>query len=353
MGFRFFRRIKILPGAYINLGKRGASFSVGPRGVKLNVGSSGIKTSVGMPGTGIRYEKRLTSTERGSAVDTMPRVGGTTKMTSVSIGRGKNWHSTPAKTDSFPPEIADFIRAIKRAKLYSLVMSFAAGLVAFTVAIRYIRLLISDLTIDSIVVFGMAAFVAILIMRAMTRHKLMIPIGKYVPRDNDYVAQTMALAFKSSSVWYDTKKQVGSNRASKSPLLPFPMCQTHGIFAYNLGGGCLVPLRGFVVMVKGLTVNATPNDMISLSVLKSSKMERGHSPNPTDSPIIGRQWLHSTKAGLPDRRYNYNPCMTTYQVGVLGVEALHKFSYWITFSCSSVMDRMSRIVMQNGNGVEE
>lgn len=56
MGFRFYRRIKILPGVSINLGKKGASMSVGPRGAKMTFGRRGVKSSVGIPGTGIRYE---------------------------------------------------------------------------------------------------------------------------------------------------------------------------------------------------------------------------------------------------------------------------------------------------------
>ncbi len=56
MGFRFQRRIKILPGISINLGKRGASVSVGPRGARTTIGPRGVKNSFGIPGTGIRYE---------------------------------------------------------------------------------------------------------------------------------------------------------------------------------------------------------------------------------------------------------------------------------------------------------
>lgn len=53
---RFQRRIRILPGLYLNLGKGGVSVSVGPRGCKMTIGKHGIKGSVGIPGTGIRYE---------------------------------------------------------------------------------------------------------------------------------------------------------------------------------------------------------------------------------------------------------------------------------------------------------
>lgn len=56
MGFRFQKRISILPSISINLGKRGASLSIGPRGLKTTISSRGVKHSIGLPGTGIRYE---------------------------------------------------------------------------------------------------------------------------------------------------------------------------------------------------------------------------------------------------------------------------------------------------------
>ncbi len=63
MGFRFSRRINLLPGVSINLGKKGVSLSVGPRGAKVNFGPGGrAKASVGIPGTGMRCEQNLSAT---------------------------------------------------------------------------------------------------------------------------------------------------------------------------------------------------------------------------------------------------------------------------------------------------
>ena len=55
MGFRFARRIKILPGLWVNLGKKGLSVSTGIRGARATVGARGLRTTVGLPGTGISY----------------------------------------------------------------------------------------------------------------------------------------------------------------------------------------------------------------------------------------------------------------------------------------------------------
>lgn len=62
MGLRFQKRIKILPGVYINLSKSGVSASVGGHGATVNVGSTGKKMiTVGLPGTGLSYRVPITT----------------------------------------------------------------------------------------------------------------------------------------------------------------------------------------------------------------------------------------------------------------------------------------------------
>ena len=55
MGFRFRRRLRILPGVTLNLGKHGASsVSVGVRGLHTTLGRRN-QTTVGLPGSGLSY----------------------------------------------------------------------------------------------------------------------------------------------------------------------------------------------------------------------------------------------------------------------------------------------------------
>lgn len=67
MGFRFSRRINILPGIRLNLGSSGVSLSVGGKNASLNVGKRGAFTNVGIPGTGLSYRKRLGGSSPGRA----------------------------------------------------------------------------------------------------------------------------------------------------------------------------------------------------------------------------------------------------------------------------------------------
>ena len=59
MGLRFQRRIRVLPGVRLNIGKRGVSTSVGVRGASLTLGKRGVHGNVGAPGTGLSYRTRL------------------------------------------------------------------------------------------------------------------------------------------------------------------------------------------------------------------------------------------------------------------------------------------------------
>src|SRR5215469_1499050 len=59
MGFRFQKRLSILPGVRINLSKGGVSTSIGPRGADVNIGRDGVTTNAGIPGTGLSYRSKL------------------------------------------------------------------------------------------------------------------------------------------------------------------------------------------------------------------------------------------------------------------------------------------------------
>lgn len=59
MGFRFQRRITLIPGVRLNLSRRGLGFSVGPRGASLSMGPSGVHGHAGIPGTGLSYREKL------------------------------------------------------------------------------------------------------------------------------------------------------------------------------------------------------------------------------------------------------------------------------------------------------
>ena len=66
MGFRFQKRLKILPGISVNLSKSGISTSIGPRGAKVTLGNGKRRTTVSLPGTGLSHTTSTNTTDTSS-----------------------------------------------------------------------------------------------------------------------------------------------------------------------------------------------------------------------------------------------------------------------------------------------
>jgi hypothetical protein len=74
MGFRFYRRINILPGISLNVSKGGMSISGGVPGARLTIGPRGITRSLGIPGTGLSYRDTISSAS-GFAAQSRQSIG--------------------------------------------------------------------------------------------------------------------------------------------------------------------------------------------------------------------------------------------------------------------------------------
>jgi hypothetical protein len=61
MGWRFSKRIRILPGIRLNISKSGISTTDGPQGASVNIGKKGTYLNTGIPGTGISHRQRLSN----------------------------------------------------------------------------------------------------------------------------------------------------------------------------------------------------------------------------------------------------------------------------------------------------
>ena len=76
MGFRFQKRISILPGVRINLSKSGVSTSLGPRGADVNIGKDGVTANAGIPGTGLSYRQKVGTGGKGGWLAVLLVIGG-------------------------------------------------------------------------------------------------------------------------------------------------------------------------------------------------------------------------------------------------------------------------------------
>ena len=59
MGWRYRKRIKILPGIHINISKSGISTNIGVKGANVSFGPKGTYVNTGFPGTGLYRRDKI------------------------------------------------------------------------------------------------------------------------------------------------------------------------------------------------------------------------------------------------------------------------------------------------------
>ena len=61
MGWRYRKRIKILPSIYLNISKSGISFTFGTKGASVNVAKDSAYLNTSIPGTGLYNRQKIYS----------------------------------------------------------------------------------------------------------------------------------------------------------------------------------------------------------------------------------------------------------------------------------------------------
>jgi Protein of unknown function (DUF4236) len=61
MAWSYRKRIKIIPGVYLNVSKKGISTSIGVRGASVTFGQNGTYLNTGIPGTGLSHRQKISS----------------------------------------------------------------------------------------------------------------------------------------------------------------------------------------------------------------------------------------------------------------------------------------------------
>ncbi len=70
MGFRYQKRIKIIPGVKLNVSKNGiSSVSLGKRGSSININKNGTRVTAGIPGSGMSYSTKRSKIANTSEAD--------------------------------------------------------------------------------------------------------------------------------------------------------------------------------------------------------------------------------------------------------------------------------------------
>ncbi len=87
MGFRFQKRVRILPGVTLNFSKSGVSTSFGVRGARITKGHGKTRVTVGLPGSGLSYTQQVQNKQIARSRAQPGLENGQPKKTGQSFGR--------------------------------------------------------------------------------------------------------------------------------------------------------------------------------------------------------------------------------------------------------------------------
>ncbi|EOG6101547.1 TPA: DUF4236 domain-containing protein [Pseudomonas aeruginosa] len=126
MGFRFSKRITIVPGVRLNISGSGISTSVGPRGLSLTMGKRGTYLNAGLPGTGLAYRELLDRSGTRNAPNPAADSAGYSGPIKVKVDDDGSLIITDLEDAPLPPAIVKRVKVEKSDEIQALLEKAAA-----------------------------------------------------------------------------------------------------------------------------------------------------------------------------------------------------------------------------------
>lgn len=332
MAWRFRKRIKIIPGVHLNIGKKGLSTSIGMRGASITIGRSGSYLNTSIPGLGISNRTKISN--NGSFSKVMPSLEHPEVIPMDSIYSAELHEITSqnmqgikeaillARTQraALRDDLKKIHHAIKSTKLKKLLSQiFLYGYLKPSIPIG----LSVDLDTQQI---------ALQEVKAQLQTSLVDLSADFAPvQKAKYDA--MVAAFNNLSqchqIWDITGTHFEDRAVTKSyastfvnrcsvrfalSSIPEFHSELQALYFQNANGADLYIYPNFIVMY------ADSSDFAIIG-LDEIDLQYGHvrfpetQSIPTDSTIVGQTWLKVNKNGTPDRRFKGNYQIPVVQYG--------------------------------------
>jgi hypothetical protein len=326
MGWKYRKRIRVMPGFYLNLSKSGMSATVGVKGFSVNSGRNGTYLNAGIPGTGVYDRIRLDNNSSGESISQNNNTA--------------NFHSplndNTVEIKSFQPELlsSDGLYEIKESILKareiknelkeesikaqgkqksSLVFMIITHILIVGIFIKRIRENYKTSKIN-----------AQEAEKTYKDFKMDIDFNMDQSIQNDYIAlkNNFEKLITVNKIWDVTSTKavdrIKERSAASAIITRTPVVFSTDSLDYintkysafkfqNANGGNLYIYPGFIVMPSEQSNDFALIDFRDIIVEHYAQKFVEEEPVPTDAQVVGNTWKHVKKNGYPDKRYNYNP----------------------------------------------
>lgn len=337
MGFRFRKRVRVLPGIYLNISRNGVSTTIGPRGASLNIGKQGVFLNTGIPGTGIYRRDRLFGANSGQAAspDVSPDIPAPTEISSSDI----------TTSDGLQGVLEDIIRAYNdrveiqdELELKEKERKELTGKIGRKENTFFGKLLTSDEKLESLRSEEKELEDYITELRQQLADS---PADINMHMDDDVRDRYMKVveAFRkmatSDKIWDVTaalqhgmgvNSGIGSAvRRSEIQLdtaeLEYVKCAFPALHFKNANGAQLYIYPAFILVLK----SDRTMSLVDLRELRPGFATQFFVSDPgefpADAEVAERTWAHVNKDGSRNRRYSYNPERYVLRYGSFHLQA--------------------------------
>lgn len=351
MAWSYRRRVKLIPGVYLNFSRSGISTSIGIKGAHITVGTQGTYLNLGIPGTGI-YNRGKISPSNTNPIENIKTITSTiNKELENSIISVEVENITSQDMQGIKNAI---ITANKQREELSKDIQKIKHILLFT----HIKLYVSYIFIVGLIIKKIAKN---LLVDIKTQKESIIELQKH--SDNSYVKLEIGFddelkkkydrlieSFKnlmtSHRIWDVVREVYQDRRITRSAAskledkkqvrfelksLPDIRSESSALFMKNAIGPDLYVYPNFIVMY-GKNGNFGLIEFKELDFQMSSVRFVETDTVPIDSKIIDRTWLKVNKDGSPDRRFKENRQIPIVQYGQITMKTASGMNEEFEFS---------------------
>jgi hypothetical protein len=326
MGWKYRKRVKILPGFYLNLSKSGMSATVGMKGFSVNMGKNGTYLNTGIPGTGIYDRVRLDNQPNEKPNPQNDNSQNLPLQLENDVVEIKSFQpelitsdglfglkETIVKAQEIKQELKEDAEKTVTKKNGALFLVIITHVLIFGIFIKWFRENYKARKAD-----------ALEAKDAYENFKLDIDFNMDQSILNDYtiLKNSFGPLAKSQMIWDITtsksvdrvKERSAASTSVTRTLVNFSIGSLDYINTkydafkfHNSNGGDLYIYPGFIVMPSKQSDDFALIDFRDLSFVHHGQKFIETESVPSDAKIVGHTWQYVNKNGLPDKRYSYNP----------------------------------------------
>jgi hypothetical protein len=326
MAWKYRKRVRIVPGFYLNFSKSGMSATVGMKGCSVNMGQNGTYLNTGIPDTGIYDRVRLDNQPSEKQVpknDDTPNFQPSIVNEAVEIKSFQpelitsdglfGLKESIVKAQEIKRELKEDAKKTASKKNTALFLVVITHMFIFGIFIKWFRENYKTCKTDAEEADN-----------AYKNFKLDIDFNMDQSLLNEYIIFKNSFEKLTScqKIWDITSTQsvdrVKARSSASRSVTRTPVNFSMGTLDYintkheafkfqNANGGDLYIYPGFIVMPSEYSNDFAIIDFRDITLVHHGQRFVEQETVPSDAKIVDRTWQYVNKNGMPDKRYSYNP----------------------------------------------